>query len=96
MDLRRVFLVYLEGPNSILVKNQKENDYIKFIDFPLVPLFGVPWAAVICMPVVCLFPCLKLLMEAHAGEHFHPRGPDGSIEEVIPKRYVACAQKSTS
>ena len=28
-------------------KSNKLSNYIKFIDFPLFPLFGVPWAAVI-------------------------------------------------
>ena len=28
-------------------KSTKLSNFIKFIDFPLFPLFGVPWAAVI-------------------------------------------------
>ena len=48
MDFRRVFLAYLEGPNSILINKYKSlSNYVKFIDFPPFPLFGVPWAAVI-------------------------------------------------
>ena len=53
MDFRRVFLTYLEAPNSILAKNQKNwSNFIKFIDFPPFPLFGVPWAAVIFAQLV--------------------------------------------
>ena len=39
---------YLEVPKSIFAKNvTKITIFIKFTDFPLFPLFGVPWAAVI-------------------------------------------------
>ena len=42
-------------PNSILVKNPKKiANYIKLTDFPLFPLFGVPWAAVINIIGLCL------------------------------------------
>ena len=47
---RRVFLAYLEAPNSIFVKKTKNwTNYTRFIDFPLFPLLGVPWAAVISL-----------------------------------------------
>ena len=39
MDFRRVFLAYLEGPNSILVKKSK-ND--KFINLPFIILLIGP------------------------------------------------------
>ena len=46
MDFRGVFLTYLEAPKSILAKNEKMLNFIKFIDFSPFPLFGVPCAAV--------------------------------------------------
>ena len=46
-DLRRVFLTYLEAPNSILAKNQKNINFITFTNFPLFPLLEVSRAAVI-------------------------------------------------
>ena len=48
MDFRRVFLAYLEASNSILAKNQKICRMLLNLPiFPLFPLFGVPWAAVV-------------------------------------------------
>ena len=40
-DLRRVFLAYLEAPNSILVKNQK---IIDFYEIPPIPPISPHWA----------------------------------------------------
>ena len=43
-----IFSLSRSPPNSIFVKKYNNwSSYIKFIDFPLFPLFGVPWAAVI-------------------------------------------------
>ena len=46
--LQESILAYLETHNSICVTNQEHmSNYVKFVDFPVFPLFGVPWAAVI-------------------------------------------------
>ena len=36
-------------------KSKNWSNFIKFIDFPPFPLFGVPWAAVICEHVAPIY-----------------------------------------
>jgi len=59
VDLRRVFLTYLEAPNSILVKKQKKcRILLNYPHFPISPRWANgclgPWAAVI-LYMLCVF-----------------------------------------
>ena len=48
-------------------KSKNWSNFIKFIDFPPFPLFGVPWAAVICLGS-CL---ISLAMQIRGHESAH-------------------------
>ena len=55
VDFRRVFLAYLEGPNSILIKNPKISRIIlKFPYFPYYPCLG-SLGLLSCRKVLCPF-----------------------------------------
>ena len=48
MDFRRMFLIYLEAPNSIVTRNPEiDRILLNLTIFLSFPLFGVPWAAVL-------------------------------------------------